>query len=72
MATTIAFFEISEKEKVSFERYFHGSKYKVLIFDQPISQVPAYEYKEAEVLSIFNSSKIRLLILGVCTKDKRK
>jgi len=58
VATTIAFFETTEKEKVSFERYFHGSKYKVLIFHKPITEIPYYEYKEAEIISVFNSSKI--------------
>jgi D-lactate dehydrogenase len=58
MATTIAFFETSEKEKTAFERYFHGPKYKVLIFNKAITEIPAYEYKEAEIISVFNSSKI--------------
>lgn len=58
MATNIAFFEVTEKEKIVFERYFHGQKYKLLIFDKPINQVAAYEYKEAEILSVFNSSNI--------------
>jgi D-lactate dehydrogenase len=58
MSTTIAFFEVTEKEKVSFERYFHGNKYKLLIFDKPLSEIASYEYKEAQVISVFNSSKI--------------
>ena len=49
MATTIAFFDTTSKEKSSFEHYFIGSKYKLLFFHEEINKVPAYEYKEAKV-----------------------
>ncbi len=58
MSHTIAFFETTEKEKASFERYFHGSSYKLLIFDKSIEEVPAYDYKDADIISVFNTSKI--------------
>lgn len=70
MATTIAFFETTEKEKIAFERYFHGSKYKVLIFNKPITEIPVYEYKEAEIISVFNSSKIDNSIVSHIPKLK--
>lgn len=70
MATTIAFFELTEKEKVAFERYFHGPKFKVLLFDQPIGKIEAYKYKEAEVLSVFNTSKIDNSIISHIPKLK--
>jgi len=70
MATTIAFFETTEKEKLSFERYFHGAKYKLLVFDEKIENVPAYSYKEAEIISVFNSSKIDGSVLSKLPKLK--
>ena len=70
MSTTIAFFEVTDKEKASFERYFHGPKFKLLIFEKPISEVAVYEYKEAEIISVFNSSKIDDEILSNMPKLK--
>ncbi len=70
MSTTIAFFETTEKEKLSFERYFHGSKYKLLVFDEKIENIPAYNYKEAEIISVFNSSKIDGSVLSKLPKLK--
>lgn len=64
MATTIAFFDITPKEKVSFEHYFTGSKFKVLFFDEPIGKIPAYEYKSAEVISIYTTSHVDQTILS--------
>ena len=58
MATTIAFFDTTSKEKSSFEHYFIGSKYKLLFFHEEINKVPAYEYKEAKVISVSSSSNV--------------
>ena len=63
MATKIAFFETTEKEKASFERYFHGAKFQLQIFNKPITEVPVYEYKDAQIISVFNSSNIDKNIL---------
>ncbi len=70
MATTIAFFEVTEKEKVSFERYFHGPKYKIMLFRKPITEVTAYEYKDADIISVFNSSQIDESVIAGIPKLK--
>ena len=58
MATTIAFFDTTTSEKTSFERYFTGPKYKLHIFDKTIAEVPLYEYKDADVVSVFTASNV--------------
>ena len=58
MATTIAFFDATTSEKTSFERYFTGPKYKLHIFDKTIAEVPLYEYKDADVVSVFTASNV--------------
>lgn len=70
MATKIAFFETTQKEKVAFERYFHGPKYSVHFFTKKIEEVPAYEYKDADIISIFNASKIDGHVLNHLPKLK--
>lgn len=70
MSKVIAFFEVSAKEKASFERYFHGPKFKLLIFDESIEEIPAYEYKEAEIISVFNTSKIDASVVSSMPKLK--
>ena len=58
MATTIAFFDVTTKERESFEHYFTGSKYKLLLFNESAGKIPAYEYKDAEVVSVYTTSNI--------------
>lgn len=58
MPTTIAFFDTTTKEKSSFEHYFTGSKFKLLMFGEAIQKVPVYEFKEAQIVSIFTPSHI--------------
>lgn len=58
MATIIAIFDVTTKEKESFEHYFTGSKYKLLLFTGPASEVPVYEYKDAEIISVYTTSNI--------------
>ncbi len=58
MATTIAFFDTTTSERISFERYFTGPKYKLHIFDKPIAEVPLYEYKDADIVSVFTASNV--------------
>ncbi len=70
MPKIIAFFEVSAKEKVSFERYFHGPKFKLLIFDKSIAEIPAYEYKDAEIISVFNTSRIDAPVISNMPKLK--
>ena len=70
MATTIAFFDITPKERVSFEHYFTGSKFKVLFFDEPIGKIPVYDYKSAEIISIYTTSHVDHTILAHTPKLK--
>lgn len=58
MATTIAFFDTTTSERISFERYFTGPKYKLHIFDKTIAEVPLYEYKDADIVSVFTASNV--------------
>lgn len=58
MATIIAFFDTTLKEKESFERYFSGNKFQVLFFEKTIAETPIYEYKDAEVISMYSTSYI--------------
>lgn len=64
MATVIAIFDITTKEKESFERYFTGSKFKVLMFEGTIAKTPIYEYKDAEIVSIYTTSQVNSEILA--------
>lgn len=70
MPTTIAFFDVTTKEKESFEHYFSGSSFKLLLFDKAISKVPVYDYKDAEVISIYTTSNIDSGILAHTPKLK--
>ena len=70
MPTTIAFFDTTAKEKSSFEHYFTGSKFKLLMFNEPIQLVPAYEYKEAQIVSVFTPSHLDSKLLSHLPKLK--
>lgn len=70
MATKIAFFEISAIEKSAFERYFHGPKYSLLFFSERIEEVPIYSYKDVDIISIFNASRIDNHVLSNAPKLK--
>lgn len=70
MPTTIAFFDTTSKERSSFEHYFTGSKFKLLIFDKPAHEVPIYEYKEAEIVSVFTPSHLDASIISHLPKLK--
>lgn len=70
MPTTIAFFDVTPKEKVSFEHYFTGSKFKVLFFNEPIGKIAAYDYKSADIISVYTTSHIDSTILSHAPKLK--
>ena len=70
MPITIAFFDATAKEKSSFEHYFTGSKYKLLIFGEPIQKVPLYEFKEAQIISVFTPSQVDATMLSHLPKLK--
>lgn len=70
MSTTIAFFDATAKEKSSFEHYFAGPKFKLLMFSEPIQKVPVYEFKEAQIVSIFTPSHIDAAIMSHLPKLK--
>lgn len=70
MPTTIAFFDTTPKEKSSFEHYFAGSKFKLHLFSEPIQKVPMYEFKEAQIVSIFTPSRIDANIISHLPKLK--
>lgn len=70
MPTTIAFFDTTAKEKSSFEHYFTGSKFRLLIFEKPIQLVPIYEYNQAQVISVFTPSHIDAVLLSHLPKLK--
>lgn len=70
MATTIAFFDVTTKEKESFEHYFNGSRFKLLLFEKTANEVAAYEYKDAEIISIYTTSHIDAKILTHTPKLK--
>ncbi len=58
MATKIAFFDTTQLEHKSFEKYFEDTEYEVTFFNQPLEQVPVYEFKEAEVICVYITSHI--------------
>lgn len=70
MATTIAFFDITTKERESFSHYFTGPKFDLKFFDKPINQVPVYDYKDTEVVSVYVTSQLNSEIVNQSTKLK--
>ena len=70
MATKISFFEVTEKEKIAFERYFHGPKYSLSFHHEKIEEVEAYLYNDSDIISVFNSSRIDSHVLNHMPKLK--
>ncbi|MSR68528.1 hydroxyacid dehydrogenase [Candidatus Saccharibacteria bacterium] len=64
MATTIAFFDTTATEKVAFQRYFTGSKFKLHFFSETINEVPPYKYKDVDIISVFTPSNVDNAILA--------
>lgn len=58
MATHITFFDTTSIERSSFEKYFAGANYKLRFFAEPLEQVPVYEYKDSDVISVYVTSRV--------------
>lgn len=70
MVTRIAFFDVTPKERLSFERYFSGKQFELMLFSEPIQKVPLYDYKEASIISVFTTSKVDKEIISHLPKLK--
>lgn len=58
MATHITFFDTTSVERSSFEKYFAGAEYQLRFFTEPLEQVPVYEYKDSDVISVYVTSRV--------------
>lgn len=58
MATHITFFDTTPAEQKSFEKYFAASQYKINFFHEPLGQVPVYEFKDSDVISVYVTSHV--------------